>query len=302
MRMEKSQDDIFSYTLRILLLASLVELLLNRTLSRVGIFIPKKGIMISIFSLLRSLGIFALDLSSVLVVLALLLVVGSMLRNPTTLNKALAFLISFLILLSIGFIFVAPSAGVSMLYNLASLLAVLLLAYRFKGNRMEKVVILLLVGVFLGPYYYKLSIAYHQLLGISTAPRFAVAALSLGELLALVASLLIFVEYSGFRVGKDTLMATLIAVPFLVANVVNNKLTAMVTIWSIGYALYLPYPLYAIALWLFSSAVARLLFEGRSAGYGLAFIFVAGYTFPLTYQQLLLILGFALLTPNRAEP
>ncbi|MFQ5816242.1 MAG: hypothetical protein ACE5G7_07075 [Candidatus Hydrothermarchaeaceae archaeon] len=71
------------------------------------------------------------------------------------------------------------------------------------------------------------------------------------------------------------------------------------SLWSVGFTLYLPYQIYAIALLLFSSAIIRLLSRGRSAGYGLAFLFIAGYTFQLTYQQLLLILGFVLLTLNR---
>ncbi|MEE9594402.1 MAG: hypothetical protein V3V92_03285, partial [Candidatus Hydrothermarchaeales archaeon] len=115
------------------------------------------------------------------------------------------------------------------------------------------------------------------------------------------ASIFIFVEYSGFAVGKHTIVATIFAALFVAANVLNPKMTAILSIWGIGLTLYLPYQLYAIALWLFASALIRLLSRGRSTGYGLAFLFIAGYTFQLTYQQLLLILGFVLLTLNRDE-
>lgn len=292
-----AEKRFFDYAVKLLLFSSLAELLLNRIFSRVGIFIPRDELFISIYTFLSQLGILALNFSSILLFFVLFKIAGGKLRLGGNKNLALATLILFVLLLSVMSIFVASNAVLSIFYSSASLLALLLLSREFfisVGEKIKKYALAAILVVYFCSYYYKLSNFASQALGSAEAAPFAVEIFALGELLALAASVLVFLAYRGGN-KKALAFASILSTIFFAANLAASKMVAIIVIWSLGYALFLPYPIYATALFLFSYAALKLVFEERREGYAFALIFIAGYQIPLSYNQLLLLLGFALL-------
>ncbi|MEE8400581.1 MAG: hypothetical protein V3R86_00295 [Candidatus Hydrothermarchaeaceae archaeon] len=281
-----------------------MELVFNRIFSRAAVFIPKDGYLVSLYNLLSSFGIIIFNLSSIFLLLVLFLIIDSKLQRPNRTNIALSSLLLFLIILSIAFIFIPPTAGLSLIYNLASLASILLITtqlYASSGKKIEKLTIITLSVFYLCSYYYRLSHISYQLLGITSAPTLSVETFNFGEFLVLPLSVLIFATYSGVLNGRDlnwkmAILPTIFAAIFVASNLMNSEMTAIFSIWSLGFTLFLPYPLYAIAIWLFSFTLIKLISQGQSRGYGLAFIFIAGYAFWLSYHNLLLLLGLLLLS------
>lgn len=295
--MSGAEKRLFDYILRLLLFSSIMELLLNRIFSRVGVFVPRDELFISIYTFLSQLGILALNFSSILLFFVLFKIAGEKLRLGGRWNLALATLIFFALLLSVAFIFVAPNAVLSIFYSSALLLALLLISHNFflsVDNKIKKYALAAILAVYFCSYYYKLSNFAFQILGSAEAAPFAVEIFALGELLALAASVLVFLAYRGGN-KKALALASILSTIFFAANLIESKMVAIIIIWSLGYTLLLPYPIYAAAFFLFSYAAFKLVFEKRREGYAFALIFIAGYQIPLSYNQLLLLLGFALL-------
>jgi hypothetical protein len=86
---------------------------------------------------------------------------------------------------------------------------------------------------------------------------------------------------------------------------VDQGFTGVFTIWSVGFTLHLPWPIYAVSLALFAHALgtcfARPPLDGISAyanpdtGMGLLLLLYAGLYLQLTYQHLLAVLAVMLL-------
>lgn len=298
------RKDLLDNLIKILLLSSFLELVFNRIFSRAAVFIPKDGYLVSLYNLLSSFGIILFNLSSILLLLVLFLIIDSKLQRSDRTDITLSSLLLFLIILSIAFIFIPPTAGLSLIYNLASLASILLITthlYASSGRRIEKLTILTLSALYLSSYYYRLSHIYYQLSGNTSAPILSVEAFNFGEFLVLPLSVLIFAAYSGVLNRRDlnwkiAILPTIFAAIFVALNLMSYKMTAIFSIWSLGFTLFLPYPLYALAIWLFSFTLIKLISQGRFAGYGLAFIFIAGYAFWLSYHNLLSLLGLLLLS------
>jgi hypothetical protein len=67
----------------------------------------------------------------------------------------------------------------------------------------------------------------------------------------------------------------------------------LIAIWAFGLGLYLPFPLYALGLWLLILTVWRLAADGRwPAGAGLLLILLGHRMLPLVYFNLLIGVGF----------
>ncbi len=302
----EEDEKLFELTIKLLLVSSIAELLLNRMFSRVGIFIPKKGFLMALYNALSTSGVIALNFSFILAAFSLLMVIDEDLKRGKIRSTLIAALVSLNLVLSLAFIFVAPDAKLSIIYSGASLLALLLMALGFfvgAEERIKKYAIAAILLVYLCSYYYKISNFVFQALGSTRVAPFALEIFAQGEASALAASALFFLAYPGINRRAFTI-ASVLSVIFLAANIVQSKMTAIIVIWSLGYTLFLPYPLYAIAFFFFSYAALNLIFEGKHEGYALALIFIAGYQIPLSYNLFLLLLGFALLTstPRDSSP
>jgi hypothetical protein len=64
---------------------------------------------------------------------------------------------------------------------------------------------------------------------------------------------------------------------------------------GMGYTFYLPFALYVAGLLFWAYAVMKQISMGRRAGYGLVFMFIAGYALQLSHQTLFVVVGLLLI-------
>ena len=108
--------------------------------------------------------------------------------------------------------------------------------------------------------------------------------------------------------GKRWIAPLLLSLAVAAGNIADiatdSGYTGVFSIWSVGFTLWLPWPIYAVSIGLFLYAVLTCFARKvRSTGYGdgnvavgMLLILYAGYNLQLTYQHLLVVVAFALLT------
>lgn len=319
--------DIIKRGLKVLLAASTLELVLRvflRTRAHLLGSVPEGSLFYFSLDLLSSLALFLYYFSYGGVALMLLLLNYPKFAWVSRREGLFSFLLLFLLVSNLIFLYQEPDPFHSLTYNLVAACAVLLplipSGSKSSGERAgeagpavapapwaRRAMGTLLAGSYLCYFYFKLSnILFQEGLADlgGKAALGGVEALSLGELLILLNGLLIFVGYgwpalrgalSRRRMTQSLLLSSLLTLAFISACLVNSYMVPMLTIWSLGFTLYLPLPLYAVALFLFSFTAFDCLAQKRHIGYGLAFIFVAGYALALPYQTLLAVLGTSLI-------
>jgi hypothetical protein len=138
------------------------------------------------------------------------------------------------------------------------------------------------------------------------------AVLQAGELLAVMAPFAFFaavaVPFRQWQHARRWVLPIALTGAFSAASVAdmvfNQGFTGVMTIWSTGMQLYLPWPLYAISLGLFAYSVLtcfyaqepKARFADPNTGVALLLILFTGYRLLLPYQHLLAILSLILLT------
>ena len=138
-------------------------------------------------------------------------------------------------------------------------------------------------------------------------------ALLLGEAAAILVPALFFTATSAadgrWRNPNSWIVPLLAAALFSAGNIadiaVDQGFTGVFTIWSVGFTLFLPWPLYAVSLALFLHALGTCFarhpaanapgYTSPDTGFGLLLLLYAGLYLQLTYQHLLGLLAVLLL-------
>ena len=300
--------SLLPYLLAALAAAGLGELFFLRTLSRVGVHIPKEGAVLTAYDLLTSFGSLLFNLASVLAVVAVLAVFPLLLRSSSPRRWAAVGGLTLLVAWSLTLPFLGSDDLAQMAFGLAFSAVVLLLAVPYIAGGRAPVARRAAVGLAAGAYlcgqYYALSYAGYRLLGADGLPPLATQALGLGELLVVLAA---SAFYRGWGRRQDApdygpprlhiVLPTILSLALLASYAANGSTSAILSLWTEGLTLYLPFPLYLAAFWLFASVVISCL-QRRSAlavGCALLLLFVAGFALELTYQHLLAALALTLL-------
>jgi hypothetical protein len=82
----------------------------------------------------------------------------------------------------------------------------------------------------------------------------------------------------------------------------NPSMAGILAIWSIGLTLYLPWPLYAVSLWLAGAAAITALRQGQPAGWVILLLAAGGYAPQLSSQVFLGLVALYLLGLNAHRP
>jgi hypothetical protein len=302
-----------------------IEWLLGRVISRLAAAPPLEGVGRTIVEVLGRIGIFVLSASFLLAAGLFLLSVVQFGEHANRLRRAGDLALS--IYLGLFAVFTAAHAllislavfrdalWLNVTFNLLSALALWWVGLRFAmqqaGPVAAKVAVLLVPLAYSGWYY---SVLQPWLRDTGAVPQSdTTLALHLGELAAVLAPVIFFaaiaVPGGRWRNGRRWIAPVVLAVLFSAGNIadmiVNQGFIGVFSIWSVGFTLYLPWPIYAVslALYLFSvlecfdrSTEGKAAYTTRDVGAGLLLLMFAGYYLQLTYQHLLAVLALLLLT------
>ncbi len=327
------QGMLFEYTMKFLLLAGLLELILYRLVSRLGMHLAKVAEkhewVGTLFQVLSSLGFILLNTVALLLFLALLIVLFR--KMALTKKDGFALFIipstSLLILLTVAFLQFPPTMLASIVYNVVAFTVISVLTAQYLVTHASLAQRAFGLCFFLGIsgwlYYQSMSTTY-GLLGMFTAPPLAYEANRAGEALMVLASILVFWAYGwpGFfgknkrhrrrvvtfaTVGGSAFLALFFLDYFLGlydrAMAVSVRQAGEGIGWifqmGMGYSFYLPFALYVMGLLCWSYTVLKLVSMSRPAGYGVGLMFIAGYALQLSHLTLMVVLGLLLLNLDR---
>jgi len=287
-----------------------VEWLLGRTVSRMAAAPTLEGLPRTIVEVLGRTGIFVLStsflLAASLVCLSALSFGALANQERRPLMLALAYFLPLFTAFAIAHSFLETQVWVNVVFNILALMAMWWVALSFVMNREvtveARIAVLLVALAWSGWYYYVLGALLEG----------AVFLLNLGEMIAVAAVFALFaaiaVPGGEWRHLRRWVAPALLTVLFSIGNIADmiadQGFMGVFTTWSVGFNLFLPWPLYAVANALFTYSVLTCFSkrEGKSAfanantGLGLLLIVFAGYNLQLPYQHLLAVLSLMLLS------
>ncbi len=323
------QGMLFEYTVKFLLLAGFLELVLYRLVSRLGMHISKVAEkhewVGTVFQGLSFSGLVLLNVVSLLVFLALLILIVKkfFLERLQWQSSLVMSCVSLLLLLTIAFLVFPPAMMGSIAYNLIAFVIILFLTIQYlklhPSLAQRTFGICFFLGIFGWLYYQTVSTTY-GMLGEYVAPPLVHEVNRGGEAFMVLASILAFWAYGGadfltknrrhrrrvlwfLVVGGGVFLGLLFIDYFLglydpaLAESARKAGEGISWIFQMGmgYTFYLPFALYVTGLLCWSYTVLKLVTMGRMAGYGLGLIFIAGYALQLSHLTLMVILGLMLL-------
>lgn len=325
---------LFEYALKFLLISAFLELVLYRLASRLGMHMAKlaeksEAVRLT-FKTLSSLGFILLNVTSILLFLVLCILLVQKLKPSVwsgSFDRLLVPAVSFLVVLTIVYLLFPPAMLGSVIYNIVTLgILLILLAEFFVSHRLwsQRITVgCFVVGIFGWIYYQTVSTTY-GLMAIVDAPPLVNEISRGGEALMVLASILVFWSYGStslFTKNKTqrkwalTLLASggltffaLLYMDFFLAlyspALAEDARKAGQGIgWvfqmGMGYTFYLPFALYMAGFTCWAYTVIKLVLIGRLAGYGLGFMFMAGYALQLSHLTLMVIVGLMLMTLDK---
>jgi hypothetical protein len=277
------QGLLFEYTVKLVLLAGLFELILYRLVSRLGMHLSKvaqqyDSVRVG-FKVLSSLGLTLLNVTAMFIFLALVIILVNKvgLKAMQNLDRILVPLVALLLLLTVGFLTVELlqvdlGSGMvrSIIYNVVSFAIVTLLVANYLVGHSSWAQRAFMLTYFLGIsgwlYYQTMSTLYGWL-GIYTPPPLVYEFNRAGEALMVFASVLVFWAY-----GRG--------VSFRTKN--RQQRRRALWFWSVAGLIFLTLLFLDYVLELYDSATALAV---RKGGQGISWIFQMGmgYTFYLPF-------------------
>jgi hypothetical protein len=329
----EEQGLLFDYTVKLLLLAAFLELVLYRLISRLGMHLAKvaekhEWVRVT-FKTLSSVGLTLLNFVSLLVFLAILLFLFNRMRRVgAELHERLLIpALSLLVLLTVAFLVYPPAMLGSVVYNILSFVVIAMIVAEYLRAhqlwRQRAMVFCYLLGITGWLYYQTVSTGY-GLLGLVAVPPLVHEVNRAGEAFMVLASILVFWAYGGTpfwsknrRQRRRALIflfsavGAFLALLFLdfflmrydrsVAESIRKAGEGIGWIFQMGmgYTFYLPFAFYVTGLLCWGYTVIKLITLGRMAGFGLGLMFLAGYALQLSHLTLMVVLGLLLLNLDR---
>ena len=289
---------------RWLVCAALADWLIGRTITRSAIFMPKSPLVIGVYQSLGVAGQVAATLTGLLTLGALGWIAWRewRARHASVLPAALIGLVAF----SFAALFVAPSRWFAVARHLLTLAVVGTLAGRAwhgSDSVSRRIAVLLPALAMLFGALYQAVMALSQALQQPDPPSFTGAFFDTGELLVVLAPVLLWwTDRLTGRGGRSAyVLAAFPALAFSAIHLVNPAMSGILSIWSIGLTLYLPWPLYAVSLWLAGVTVIASLRRDNPVGWAILLMATGGYTPQLSTHVFLGLTGLWLLALPKAQ-
>ncbi|OQW35492.1 MAG: hypothetical protein A4E19_01650 [Nitrospira sp. SG-bin1] len=330
---------LFEYTVKLVLLAAFLELVLYRLVSRLGMHLSKIAAehpwITPTFTGLTEVGTWLLNIVAVLLFLALALTLAHRWGGAERawLGRLGSVGTALLLLLTVVFLVVQPGMLGAVVYNgltllvLTALVSEYVMTHRAPSQRMLAVTYYLGVA---GWLYYQIVSTIYGFLGTLAAPPLVYESHRIGEALMVVASFTVFVVYGKskslslrtknrrqrnraiwFWSTTGLVFSSLIIVDYVLETVSPGFAAVFrqasqgigwIFQFGMGYTFYLPFALYVGGFLCWSYTVVKLLMTGRLAGYGIGLMFIAGYALLFSNLTLMVVLGVMLLALDRVKP
>lgn len=286
----------------VLVISALTEFLAVRLLARVG-SIPRVPWIVSAYQAMLTIGSIALSLAAGLTIVLALLFVRSVSRSQDQ-HRFLAFALLAMTIATVVTLIEAPSPIFSVAYSVLAIIVLVLLTAHLsvaRNHLLRQITQLLIVIGVLSVEYFKLVPQLGYLTGQSLAFAWPLEVYLLGEAATLAATILISANYlmrSGLGVSKKAvLMASLVTVGFVIFFVTNAWILSIIAIWTVGFTMFMPFPIYAATVFLFTYTVAdSWSHSNRWLASALLMLFLAGRVTQLGYLSMLMVIGLALLS------
>lgn len=290
---------------RWLILAALVDWLVGRTLTRLAIFMPKSPAMIAVYQTLGLAGQVAATLAGLLALAALIWIARheQRTRSSSILPAALIGLAMFSLVSLISAPVDWPAVIGPALVSIAAG-AIAWRTLRAIGGAPGRTAALAPMLAFLLGALYQGSPALYQALYWPGPPPFSTALFGAGELLVALAPIgLCWARRAAIRRRPRVLIvAALPALLFAALHIANPALSGILSIWSIGLTLYLPWPLYAVSIWLTGALALDALRQGEVEGWAVLLLAAGGYAAQLSTQVFYGLIALWLLALPRTWP
>ncbi len=251
-----------------------------------------------------TIGSVALSLASGLAILLALLFVQRISRTNIR-DRLLGFSLLVMTLVVLTTLIEPPSPILSLAYSILAVFVVVSLIFHFsmESHRLllrlaQAFTILAIVSIF----YFKLVPQLEYLMGVPLSYARPLEVFLLGEAATLIAALMISTGYlmqsrAGAISKKALVWASLIAGGFIIFYVTSSWLLSIIAMWTLGFTMFLPFPLYAIVMFVFVYTVAASWSRSESwIAMGLLLLLFAGRLAQLGYLSMLMVIGLALIS------
>jgi hypothetical protein len=329
---------LFEYTIKLVLLASFLELVLYRLVSRLGMHLSKIAAdhpwITPTFTALTEVGTWLLNIVAVLLFLALTLAMVNRWGGPETSRFFKLGMVGTILLLVLTVLFLVVQPGMlgAIIYNSVTILVLTVFVWEYLNTHREPAQRVMVATYYLGVsgwLYYQVVSTIYSLAGTLAAPPLVYEAHRGGEALMVLASFLVFVAYGKskslslrtknrqqwkralwFWSTTGVVFTALIVADYLLdvlspafASAFRQASQGIGWIFQfgMGYTFYLPFAVYVVGLLCWSYTVVKLLMTGRLAGYGIGLMFIAGYALLFSNLTLMVVLGVMVLTLDRVK-
>ncbi len=327
------QGLLFEYTVKVLLVAGLLELVLYRLVSRLGMHLSKvaekhESVRL-LFETLSAVGFTLLNVVSILVFLALFVLLLNRMRGGEAgvLGRLVVPALSLLVLLTMVYLVFPPAMLGSIVYNVVAVVVLLIVTTEYMQHHRSWIQRTMMASFILGImgwlYYQTISTTFGYF-NLTSVPPLAHEFNRAGEAFMVLASVLVLWAYGPptfrtnnkrqrmrvilFALSAGVVFFGLLFMDFFlvrydpaVAESVRKAGQGIGWIFQMGmgYTFYLPFAFYVAGLVFWTFTVVKLLTMGRMAGYGIGLMFIAGYALQLSHLTLMVVLGLMLVTMDR---
>lgn len=278
--------------------AVLLETVLFRMFARTGIYLFNEDSPSWLYQAYASTVWFGNTMFNFATILSLMLVALAAFYlwvRRDTVGRVMPWLIATMGVWNLVLLFANPGTLLTLMYLSASLasIAVCVALVWSRVNLTERLTLALVLLSFVGVYYFE-TIGPLRNAGLSFNDH-GIGIFQTGEALGGITILLAFLAWGRTRNIK------LLALPVLAGLIMAGSYFSspdrfpLISTWSLGVTMSMPFFFYVVGLVLLGVTLIKLVTSGRpTLAYGLTLVFFSHRMLPLTYFNVLILLGFVL--------
>ena len=220
-------------------------------------------------------------------------------------HKLLPVAVVGLLGLSLTFLFIAPAGWAAVAYHAVAMIAILAIAtkaWKVDSNWQHRFAWGVPAAALFAGELYLMAGTVAVALRASGAAINGVVFFNLGELLFVASGFALWVYFGRERIPlRARILPLLVALTFSLSFLLQPAMTGVMSIWSAGLSLYLPWPLYALSLYAALTAAVVQLRDRRPEGLGILLLIAAGFSPQLSHQYLMGLIGLIVISQPRAD-